>query len=135
MRATPGSLRTRPLLGVLAAGLLTFGTAAALPSATAEPAGPWQVSRATWYGPGLYGNRTACGQTLTPDLQGVAHRTLPCGTTVEFEWHGQHVVAPVVDRGPYGNSAEWDLTAATCRTLTGPGGPDRCSTGAIAWRR
>ncbi len=30
---------------------------------------------ASWYGPGLYGNRTACGQTLTPSLRGVAHKS------------------------------------------------------------
>ncbi len=36
----------------------------------------------SWYGPGLYGNTTACGQTLRPDTVGVAHKTLPCGTKV-----------------------------------------------------
>ena len=35
---------------------------------------------ASYYGPGFYGNRTACGQTMSTTLQGVAHRTLPCGT-------------------------------------------------------
>src|SRR5688500_6354796 len=38
--------------------------------------------KVTWYGPGFYGNRTACGQRLTRSTQGVAHRTLPCGTKV-----------------------------------------------------
>jgi hypothetical protein len=33
---------------------------------------------------------------------GVAHRTLPCGTMVQFRWHGRLAVAPVIDRGPYG---------------------------------
>lgn len=111
----------------IAASPLVAGTAAADPS-------PWQVSGATYYGPGLYGNRTACGQTLTPDLVGVAHRSLPCGTQVEFEWHGRTVTAPVVDRGPYGSSAiEWDLTEALCQRLSGPG-DSRCVTHEIAWR-
>lgn len=87
----------------------------------------WQVSEASWYGPGLYGNRTACGQVLTPDTQGVAHRTLPCGTLVRFEWHGTQVVAPVIDRGPYAAGREWDLTRATCAEL------GRCFTAAVAW--
>ena len=101
--------------------------------ASAAPS-PWRVSGATWYGPGLYGNRTACGQTLTPDIVGVAHRSLPCGTRVEFEWHGRTVVAPVVDRGPFGaSSIEWDLTEAACRQLSGPG-DNRCITHEIAWR-
>ncbi|MGH2950388.1 MAG: septal ring lytic transglycosylase RlpA family protein, partial [Solirubrobacteraceae bacterium] len=37
---------------------------------------------ASWYGPGFYGNRTACGQLYTPEIVGVAHRTLPCGTLI-----------------------------------------------------
>jgi len=47
--------------------------------------GPWRISpRVTWYGPGFYGNRTACGQRYTRHIVGVAHRTLPCGTLVQF---------------------------------------------------
>lgn len=66
--------------------------------------------KATWYGPGLYGNTTSCGVTLTPDTVGVAHRTLPCGTQVEFRRGGKTVVAPVIDRGPFANDATFDLT-------------------------
>ena len=47
-----------------------------------------RLRRATWYGPGLYGNRTACGQTLRRSTLGVAHRTLPCGTPVTFYHRG-----------------------------------------------
>src|SRR5690349_17548594 len=39
---------------------------------------------ASWYGPGFFGNRTSCGQTLTEDVVGVAHRSLPCGTFVQL---------------------------------------------------
>jgi hypothetical protein len=68
---------------------------------------------ASWYGPGLYGNRLGCGGTLTPGTIGVAHKYLPCGTTVVLR-HGSHVVrARVVDRGPYVGGREFDLTAAT----------------------
>jgi rare lipoprotein A (peptidoglycan hydrolase) len=94
----------------------------------------WQVSEAAFYGPGFYGNRTACGQTLTPDTQGVAHKTLPCGTLVRFEWHGRELVVPVIDRGPYTHGREWDLTSGACHYLSYER-PDRCSTGAIAWTR
>ena len=38
----------------------------------------------SWYGPGFFGSGTACGQTYTKTLMGVAHRTLPCGTLVTF---------------------------------------------------
>lgn len=71
---------------------------------------------ATWYGPGFYGNRTACGQRYHRDLLGVAHRTLRCGTKVSVLFHGRKVRVPVVDRGPYGH-ANWDLTRETARRL------------------
>jgi hypothetical protein len=71
---------------------------------------------ASWYGPGLYGNRTACGQTLGYDTLGVAHRTLPCGTKVGILYRGRSITVPVIDRGPYG-SADWDLTRAAAARL------------------
>ena len=72
---------------------------------------------ATWYGPGLYGNTTACGQTLTKELVGVAHRTLPCGTLVEISFRGASIVVPVVDRGPFVKGMTWDITSATAEQL------------------
>jgi rare lipoprotein A (peptidoglycan hydrolase) len=71
---------------------------------------------ASWYGPGLYGNRTACGQTLGYDTVGVAHRTLPCGTKVGILYRGRSITVPVIDRGPNG-SAEWDLTRGAASRL------------------
>jgi peptidoglycan hydrolase-like protein with peptidoglycan-binding domain len=72
---------------------------------------------ATWYGPGLYGRTTACGQRLTPALPGVAHRTLPCGTSLVLHRAGRFVTARVVDRGPFTGGVTLDLTAATARSL------------------
>lgn len=67
----------------------------------------------TWYGPGFYGNRTACGVRYTRRIVGVAHRTLPCGTLVEFKWHGITATAPVIDRGPFASSDYvFDFSAA-----------------------
>jgi hypothetical protein len=72
---------------------------------------------ATWYGPGFYGQRTACGQTLRPHTLGVANRALKCGTPVAIYYKGQTIVVPVIDRGPYANGADWDLTEATAKAL------------------
>jgi len=72
---------------------------------------------ATWFGPGFYGQRTACGQTLTPAVLGVANRTLPCGTLVQVSYHGHALTVPVLDRGPYTNHADWDLTAGAAQAL------------------
>jgi rare lipoprotein A (peptidoglycan hydrolase) len=76
------------------------------------------VALATWFGPGFYGQTTACGQTLTPAVVGVANRTLPCGTLVKFSYRGRGVTVPVIDRGPYGhNGAQWDLTTEAAHAL------------------
>jgi peptidoglycan hydrolase-like protein with peptidoglycan-binding domain len=72
---------------------------------------------ATWYGPGFYGKRTACGQTMSLKLRGVAHRTLPCGTPVVLSFRGRFLTVPVVDRGPYTNPFVLDLTAGAARVL------------------
>ncbi len=72
---------------------------------------------ATWYGPGFFGNQTACGQTLTPRTTGVAHKTLPCGSKVVVRYKGRFVRTTVIDRGPFANGAAWDLTQATARAL------------------
>lgn len=77
----------------------------------------YRPGRSTWYGPGFYGRRTACGQKMTRSLQGVAHKRLPCGTRVAILYRGRRVTVPVVDRGPYRKRTRWDLTAATARTL------------------
>jgi rare lipoprotein A (peptidoglycan hydrolase) len=82
----------------------------------------------SWFGPGLYGNGTACGKKLTKDLVGVAHRTLPCGTLVTFRYKGRTVTAPVVDRGPYVSGRTWDMTKGLCAAL------GHCFTGTIEWR-
>lgn len=103
-------------LAPLAAEAQTGGAAAPGPEGTTSGgaglvfSSPMRSAGATWYGPGLYGNGTACGQTLRPGTIGVAHRTLPCGTTVKFNYHGHSLVTKVIDRGPYTPDNDFDLT-------------------------
>jgi hypothetical protein len=75
---------------------------------------------ASWYGPGFYGNHTACGQVLSPGTLGVANKSLPCGTKVKLRYRGRSVTVPVIDRGPYAGGREYDLTAATKSRLGFP---------------
>jgi rare lipoprotein A (peptidoglycan hydrolase) len=81
------------------------------------------VVLASWYGPGFYGRRTACGQTYTPEIVGVAHRILRCGTLVQITSPaGITLSVPVIDRGPYITGRALDLSSATktalaCRDL------------------
>jgi rare lipoprotein A len=89
-------------------------TAAASPTVTITA---YRPSLATLYGPGFWGRSTACGQTLTRHTLGVANRTLPCGTPVALYYRGRTLVVPVIDRGPYANGADWDLTMATASKL------------------
>ncbi len=73
---------------------------------------------ATWFGPGLYGRKTACGQTLTPSVVGLANRTLPCGTLVRVSYGAHVLTLPVLDRGPYSHiGADWDLTSGAAEAL------------------
>jgi rare lipoprotein A len=77
----------------------------------------YRRTEASWYGPGFFGRRTACGQTITATIRGVAHKTLPCGTRVTLRKGDRIVRARVVDRGPYAGDREFDLTPAVKQAL------------------
>jgi rare lipoprotein A len=99
---------------------LLQGTSQASSTTAAPPSLSVTVYRrsiATLYGPGFWGHHTACGETLRRDTIGVANRTLPCGTQVQLYYAGNVITVPVIDRGPYANHANWDLTMATARAL------------------
>jgi rare lipoprotein A (peptidoglycan hydrolase) len=98
------------------------GGASTVTSSQAQAGGgiaftPMRSAGATWYGPGLYGNQTACGQVLQPGTVGVAHRSLPCGTPVKFAYRGRQIVTRVIDRGPFSVGNAWDLTNGARRLL------------------
>jgi len=79
---------------------------------------PFRYAGASWYGgPSMWGRSTACGATLRPSTLGVAHKTLPCGTTVKFLYHGHVLVTQVIDRGPYVKGRAWDFTEAASQAL------------------
>lgn len=80
----------------------------------------YRPAEASYYGPGFYGGRTACGQTLSPGMMGVAHKTMPCGTKVKLRYGNKTVKVPVIDRGPYSGDREFDLTEATKNKLGFP---------------
>ena len=100
------------------------------PTGAVAPSGWRRDPEVSWYGPGFYGNRTACGLAYTKTIMGVAHRTLPCGTMVSFRnpKNGARITVPVIDRGPYVAGRNWDLSGAACTALA------HCYTGPIDWR-
>ncbi len=74
----------------------------------------YRLAGASWYGGG---GGLACGGQLTSSTMGVANKTLPCGTLVTLRYGGHSVRVPVIDRGPYVEGREFDLTEATKRAL------------------
>lgn len=87
---------------------------------------------ASWYGSSwntdahgdrFLGNVMACGDMYRPEIVGVAHKTLPCGSVVTLSYGGQTVRITVVDRGPFMDGREFDLTVAARAAL---GCPDLC---------
>jgi rare lipoprotein A (peptidoglycan hydrolase) len=113
-----------PILTAAGAAASTGGASAPMgkqaarsAAARSDPAHGTQI--ATWFGPGFYGQKTACGQTMTPKIVGVASRTLPCGTLVSIAYKDRRLTVPVIDRGPYAhNGATWDLTWAAASALS-----------------
>ena len=101
------------------------------PAAGSISLNPWRSDgNVSWFGPEFYGHRTACGYAMTRQLLGVAHRSLPCGTLITFRnpVNGRTLTVPVVDRGPYVNARQWDLTGGACLAL------GHCYTGAFSWK-
>lgn len=74
----------------------------------------FRLALASWYGGG---GSLACGGELTSTTMGVANRTLPCGTPLTLRYRGRSVRVRVIDRGPYVQGREFDLTEATKRAL------------------
>lgn len=88
--------------------LLVLATLALLFAARADA---HRESVVSYFGPGLFGNRMACGGVLSPWTNGVAHRTLPCGTRLTVCYRGRCSHTSVVDRGPFVAGRDLDLAA------------------------
>ena len=100
-------------------------------NAKVEARNPWRHDDdISWYGPGLYGNGTACGQTLTK----APRRRRPSDAAVRHPHRVPQRAAaaavrpPVVDRGPYVTRPDLGPVARPVRKL------NHCYTGTIHWR-
>ena len=81
---------------------------------------PQHLTHATWYGPGFFGNHTACGKVYVKHAVFVAHRTYPFGTKLSITNLRNHrnIVAVVEDRGPYFHPGrDLDLSYAAAQKL------------------
>jgi rare lipoprotein A (peptidoglycan hydrolase) len=118
--ALPAILAT--MAGVATGAKASTGGASGYTAASPEESelafSPFRYAGASWYGgPSLWGHKTACGATLRPNTLGVAHKTLPCGTTVKLVYHGHALITQVIDRGPYVKGRAFDLTKAASEAL------------------
>jgi rare lipoprotein A len=77
----------------------------------------YEPAIASWYYDA--GLATGCGFNAR---YGVANKTLPCGTKVQFKYGGRTVMATVDDRGPYVYGRTWDLGQSTRAALGFDGG-------------
>jgi len=78
--------------------------------------GDWQTGVASHYGRNFTG-RGASGEQIGPYSMIVAHKTLPFGTLIEFEYNGRRAVARVADRGPFTPGRDFDLGPGVVRVL------------------
>jgi rare lipoprotein A (peptidoglycan hydrolase) len=69
-------------------------------------------TRATWYGPGFHGKRTASGERFNQNAMTLASRHLPFGTRVRVvnPRTGRSAIARVNDRGPFRSGYTADLS-------------------------
>ena len=69
-------------------------------------------TRATWYGPGFHGRRTASGERFNQNAMTMASRHLPFGTRVRVTnpRNGKSAIARVNDRGPFRSGYTADLS-------------------------
>ena len=75
--------------------------------------------KASWYGPGFAGRKTANGERFNPSKLTAAHRTLPFNTKIKVTnlSNGKSVVVRINDRGPYAGRRIIDLSKAAARKI------------------
>ena len=75
--------------------------------------------KASWYGPGFHGTRTASGERFDMNELTAAHRSLPFGTRVRVRntRNGKEVVVRINDRGPHIADRIIDLSKAAAVAL------------------
>jgi rare lipoprotein A len=78
-----------------------------------------QTGRASWYGRGFHGRRTANGERYDMHALTAAHRTLPLGSYVRVTnpATSRSVIVRINDRGPYARGRVIDLSMAAASAL------------------
>ena len=125
-------MRTLLRLPALAAVLITLGVSGCASDQSSSKPAPTAVEtkpaaetakategRATWYGPGLYGKKTASGDVLKEGTMTAAHSSLPLGTEVKVTRldTDESVTVVINDRKPYKEGTVIDLAHGAADAL------------------
>ena len=106
-------LKQLPLLAALAL-IITANPAPAAQEAANQCKATQMIGsgKASWYGPGFHGRKTANGEIFNMNAMTAAHKTLPLGTwlQVENKKNGESLIVRVNDRGPYIKGRVLDLS-------------------------
>lgn len=126
IRGWRSSLPVPVLVLLLAATLFAGACTGHRKPVTSPTAGAYfQQGRASWYGPGFHGRRTASGERYDMHELTAAHPTLPFGTRVVVTNldNGRKVEVRITDRGPFAKQRILDLSyaAAGAIGLVAPG--------------
>ena len=73
--------------------------------------------KASWYGPGFHGRKTASGERFNQNAMTAAHKTLKFGTLVRVTYKGRSVTVRINDRGPFTKGRTIDLSKAAARKI------------------
>jgi rare lipoprotein A (peptidoglycan hydrolase) len=78
-----------------------------------------QVGKASWYGPGFHGRRTASGRVFDQNKLSAAHPTLQLLSLVRVTnlENGESVVVQITDRGPYKKKRIIDVSKQAAKQL------------------
>lgn len=78
-----------------------------------------ETGKASWYGPGFAGRRTACGQRFNPNALTAASKTHRCGSVVTVTNLRNHrsVLVTITDRGPFVRGRIIDLSKGAAAAI------------------
>lgn len=104
----------------IASALLIGAITASAPFDIARAHQPVDIAgKASWYGPGFHGRKTASGERFDQNELTAAHPTLPFDTKVRVtnEHNGRSVVVRINDRGPYAERRVIDLSKGAAKAV------------------
>lgn len=103
-------------VAIAVALVMVFGAAG---MSDARTPGKTYSGKASWYGPGFHGRKTASGERFNQNAMTAAHRSLPFGTKVRVtnKRNGRSVVLRINDRGPFTGGRIIDLSKAAASRI------------------